>query len=85
MGKKIFFFNRFRSDSGPGRKKIFEFQTVKMVKLGGVGQERQNYIQEQDIRNRIFREQFSGKETGFSGTGTGFSGTGTGFSGTGFS
>ena len=43
-GKKFYFFNRFRSESGPGRKKNFEFQTVKMVKLGGVGQERQNYI-----------------------------------------
>jgi hypothetical protein len=34
-------------------KKNFEFQTVKMVKLcGEVGQERKNYIQEQDIQEQ---------------------------------
>ena len=35
-GKKIFFFNRFRSVSGLRLKKNFDIQTVKIVKLGGV-------------------------------------------------
>ena len=51
-GEKIFFFKQIRSDSAPGRKKNFEFQNVKMVKLGVVGSVKSGKIIFRN-RNRI--------------------------------